>query len=91
MYVSQKARKPSVSVASKLAGPWRAQMRARLVSGNGVSLVYKVRKFDVISCDAADQLPSAQRRQCVAVRGTGELARACCSSCQSGVVALAAA
>ena len=27
VYVSEKARKPSVSVASKLAGPWRAQMR----------------------------------------------------------------
>ena len=51
------------------------EMRARLASGDGVSLVYRVRKFDVISCDAADQLPSAQRRQCVAVRGTGELAR----------------
>ncbi len=51
------------------------EMRARLVSGNGVSLVYRVRKFDVITCDAADKLPSAQRRQCVAVRGTHEMAR----------------
>lgn len=51
------------------------EMRARLASGNGVSLVYKVRKFDVLACDAADRLPSAQRRQCVAVRGTHEMAR----------------
>jgi len=51
------------------------EMRTCLASGNGVSLVYKVRKFDVIACDAADKLPSAQRRQCVAVRGTHEVAR----------------
>ena len=51
------------------------EVRAQLVSGNGVDVAYKVRKFDVLSCEAADKLPSAQRRQCVAVRGANEVAR----------------
>jgi len=51
------------------------EIRAQLVSGKGVDVTYRVRKFDVISCEAADNLPSAQRRQCVAVRGMNEVAR----------------
>jgi hypothetical protein len=39
VYVSEKARKPSVSVASKLAGPWRAQMRE--AEQNGRNSVYR--------------------------------------------------
>ncbi len=51
------------------------ECRARLVSGEGMQVVHKVRKYDVLFCDAADALPPAQRRQCVAVRGTTEVAR----------------
>ena len=51
------------------------ECRARLVSGNGMQVVYKIRKYDVLFCEAADKLPSAQRRQCVPVRGTNEVAR----------------
>jgi hypothetical protein len=51
------------------------ECRARLVSGDGMQVVHKARKFDVLFCDAADALPPAQRRQCVAVRGTNEVAR----------------
>lgn len=51
------------------------EIRALLVSGEGLGVTYRVRKFDVISCEAADNLPSAQRRQCVAVRGLNEVAR----------------
>ena len=47
----------------------------RLASGVGVQLVYKLRRFDVTSCDAWEGLTQAQRRQCVAVRGTKEIAR----------------
>jgi len=51
------------------------ECRARLVSGDGMQVMYKVRKFDVLFCETADALPPAQRRQCVAVRGTNEVAR----------------
>lgn len=51
------------------------ECRARLVSGDGLGVVYKIRKFDVLFCEAADKLPSAQRRQCAAIRGTNEVAR----------------
>lgn len=51
------------------------ECRARLVSGDGMRVVHKVRKYDVLFCEAADALPPAQRRQCVAVRGTNEVAR----------------
>ena len=47
----------------------------RLVSGAGVQLVYKLRRFDVTGCEAWEGLTQAQRRQCVAVRGTNEIAR----------------
>ncbi|MBD38795.1 MAG: hypothetical protein CMB11_00220 [Euryarchaeota archaeon] len=51
------------------------ECRARLVSGEGMQVIHKVRKYDVLFCDTADALPPAQRRQCVAVRGTTEVAR----------------
>jgi len=51
------------------------ECRARLVSGDGMHVIHKVRKYDVLFCEAADALPPAQRRQCVAVRGTNEVAR----------------
>lgn len=51
------------------------ECRARLVSGDGMRVVHKVRKYDLLFCDAADALPPAQRRQCIAVRGTNEVAR----------------
>jgi hypothetical protein len=51
------------------------ECRARLVSGDGMHVMYKVRKYDVLFCDTADALPPAQRRQCIAVRGTNEVAR----------------
>lgn len=52
------------------------EVRGRLVSGGeGVQVAYRVRKFDVLTCEAAEKLPSAQRRQCVAVRGMNEVAR----------------
>lgn len=51
------------------------ECRARLVSGDGMQVVYKIRKYDVLFCEAADKLPSAQRRQCAPVRGTNEVAR----------------
>ena len=53
----------------------RDECRARLVSGEGLVVVYKIRQFDILFCEAADKLPSTQRRQCVAVRGTNEVAR----------------
>lgn len=49
--------------------------RERLATATGLSATYRVRTFDVIACEAADKLPTAQRRQCTAVRGTNELAR----------------
>lgn len=51
------------------------ECRARLVSGEGMRVVHKVRKYDLLFCDTADALPPAQRRQCIAVRGTNEVAR----------------
>ena len=51
------------------------ECRARLVTGAGMQVVYKVRKYDVLFCEAADKLSSTQRRQCVPVRGTNEVAR----------------
>ena len=51
------------------------ECRARLLSGTGMQVVYKIRKFDVLFCEAADKLTSTQRRQCVPVRGTNEMAR----------------
>ena len=51
------------------------QCRARLLSGTGLHLVYKMRQYDVLFCEAAEKLPSEQRRQCLAVRGTNEMAR----------------
>ena len=47
----------------------------RLVSGVGVQVVYKLRRFDVTPCEAWEGLTQAQRRQCVAIRGTKEIAR----------------
>ena len=49
--------------------------RERLATATGLSATCRVRTFDVIACEAADKLPTAQRRQCTAVRGTNELAR----------------
>ena len=49
--------------------------RAHLVGGIGVKVTYCTRMFDVLSCDAVDKLPTDQRRQCIAVRGTNEMAR----------------
>ena len=51
------------------------QCRARLLSGTGLHLVYKMRQYDVLFCEAAEKLPSEQRRQCLAVRGSNEMAR----------------
>ena len=51
------------------------ECRARLVSGTGLQVEHRVRKYEVIQCDVADQLPPAKRRQCVAVRGYKEVAR----------------
>jgi len=53
----------------------RDQCRARLVSGTGLQVVYKIRQFEVLLCEAADKLSWAQRRQCLPVRGTNEVAR----------------
>lgn len=53
----------------------RDQCRARLASGHGLQLVYKIRQFDVLFCEAADKLSWEQRRQCTPVRGTNEVAR----------------
>ena len=47
----------------------------RLVSGVGVQVVYKMRRFDVVFCEGWEKFTQAQRRQCVAVRGTNEIAR----------------
>lgn len=47
----------------------------RLVSGVGVQVVYKLRQFEVTPCEAWEGLTQAQRRQCVAIRGTNEIAR----------------
>ena len=47
----------------------------RLVSGSGVQVVHKMRRFDVVACEGWDRFTQAQRRQCVAVRGTNEIAR----------------
>jgi hypothetical protein len=49
--------------------------RQRLVTATGLRATYRVRTFDLIGCEAAEKLPTAQRRQCTAVRGTNELAR----------------
>lgn len=49
--------------------------RAQLVSGNGVRVEFRSRRFDVMTVEAADKLPSARRRQCVAIRGLKEVAR----------------
>lgn len=49
--------------------------RERLVSGRGLKVTYSIRKFDVLFCEDAEKLPSIRRRQCVAVRGTNEMAR----------------
>ena len=51
------------------------ECRARLLSGTGLHLVYKMRQYDVLFCEAAERLPSEQRRQCLAVRGSNEVAR----------------
>ena len=51
------------------------ECRARLVSGTGMHVVYKIRRYEVLFCEAAEKLPSAQRRQCMPVRGTNEVAR----------------
>lgn len=51
------------------------ECRERLVSGTGMKVEYKIRKFDVLQCEVADALPPAKRRQCVAVRGCNEVAR----------------
>ncbi len=51
------------------------ECRARLVSGAGMQVAHKIRKYEVLFCEAADKLSSAQRRQCVPVRGTNEMAR----------------
>ena len=47
----------------------------RLVSGSGVQVVHKMRRFDVVACEGWDRFTQAQRRQCVAVRGTNDIAR----------------
>lgn len=49
--------------------------REQLATATRLSATYRVRTFDVIACEAADKLPTTQRRQCTAVRGTNELAR----------------
>lgn len=49
--------------------------REWLVTATGLFVTYKVRTFELITCEVADKLPTAQRRQCTAVRGTNELAR----------------
>ena len=51
------------------------ECRERLLSGAGMQVAYKIRKFDVLFCEASEKLSSTQRRQCVAVRGTNEVAR----------------
>lgn len=48
--------------------------RAELVSGTA-TMEFKTRKFDIMPVQAADALESAQRRQCVAIQGTNEVAR----------------
>ena len=48
--------------------------RAELVNGS-VRVEYKTRRFDVMQVQVADTLPSVQRRQCVAIQGTNEVAR----------------
>lgn len=64
------------SVGFYLDEPSRAEAaRAQLVSGRGVRVEYRLRRFDAMLVEAADRLPSAQRRQCVAIRGTSEVAR----------------
>ena len=51
--------------------------RAQLVGGGGqgVRVEFRSRRFDVLTVEAADKLPSEQRRHCVAIRGTNEVAR----------------
>ena len=50
--------------------------RAELVNGGaGLRVEFRTRKFDVMLVEAADKMPSVQRRQCVAIRGTNEVAR----------------
>lgn len=64
------------SVGFYLDEPSRAEAaRAQLMSGNGVRVELQSRRFDVLTVEAADRLPSARRRQCVAIRGTNEVAR----------------
>ncbi len=49
--------------------------RERLTTALGVHATYSVSTFDLLTCEAADKLPTAQRRRCTAVRGTNEMAR----------------
>lgn len=49
--------------------------RERLATATGLRATYRVRAFCLIACEAAEKLPTAQRRQCAAVRGTNEVAR----------------
>ena len=49
--------------------------RAQLTSGQGVRVEFRSRRFDVMLVEASDRLSTAQRRQCVAIRGTNEVAR----------------
>lgn len=51
------------------------ECRERISSGAGMQVAYKIRKFEVLFCEASEKLSSMQRRQCVAVRGTNEVAR----------------
>ena len=49
--------------------------REWIVTATGLFVTHKVRSFELITCEVADKLPTAQRRQCMTVRGTNELAR----------------
>jgi hypothetical protein len=49
--------------------------RERLATAFGVQATYSVSAYDLLTCETADKLPTAQRRQCTAVRGTNEMAR----------------
>lgn len=51
------------------------QSRAQLQRAQEVRMECRLRRYEVMLCEAADQLPSAHRRQCVPILGTNEMAR----------------
>lgn len=49
--------------------------RMQLQNAGDVRIEYRLRRYDVLPCEQADQLPSSARRQCVPILGTNEMAK----------------